>query len=176
MGIRNTWFLSCQLRFQQWQQVLEHSVLLRRQRPALPVCSGVTLYAGEDKNLDIRLERVAPTRKEKPSSGAKTGKDPVTGMEFVWVTSGCYEMGCGSWDGNCDGEEKPGHKACVDGFWMGKYEVTQGQWKKVMGSNPSPFRKGDNYPVERVSWNDAKKFINPTSWSVGVKWPIFNDF
>jgi len=42
---------------------------------------------------------------------------------------------------------------------MGKYEVTQGQWKKVMGSNPSSFKKGDNYPVEKVSWDDAKDFI-----------------
>jgi len=77
----------------------------------------------------------------------------------VWVPGGCYKMGCGPWAGKCYDDEKPVHEVCVDGFWMGKYEITQGQWKKVMGSNPSRFKKGDNYPVERVSWNDAKAFI-----------------
>jgi formylglycine-generating enzyme required for sulfatase activity len=42
---------------------------------------------------------------------------------------------------------------------MGKHEVTQGQWKTVMGSNPAHFQKGDDYPVEQVSWNDAREFI-----------------
>ena len=44
-------------------------------------------------------------------------------------------------------------------FKMGKYEVTQAQWQAVMGENPSSF-KGDNNPVDRVSWNDCKKFID----------------
>jgi len=83
-------------------------------------------------------------------------KDPVTGMELVWVPKGCFQMG-GSTSG--DPEEKPVHEVCVDGFWMGKYEITQGQWEKIMGSNPSYFNKGDNYPVEQVSWNDANEFI-----------------
>ena len=43
---------------------------------------------------------------------------------------------------------------------MGKYEVTQGQWEKVMGDNPSKFKKGSSYPVEQVSWNDCQKFID----------------
>jgi formylglycine-generating enzyme required for sulfatase activity len=42
---------------------------------------------------------------------------------------------------------------------MGKTEVTQGQWKHVMGENPSEFKKGDNYPVEEVPWPDIEKFI-----------------
>ncbi len=89
----------------------------------------------------------------------KVWRDPVTGMEFVWVPGGCYEMGCGSWDGDCYKYSKPVHEVCVDGFWMGKFEVTQGQWKKVMGNNPSHFKKGDRHPVEKVCWNDAKEFI-----------------
>lgn len=69
-------------------------------------------------------------------------------------------MGCGSWASDCYEEEKPSHTVRVDGFWMGKFEVTQGQWKKVMGNNPSRLKKGDNYPVESVSWTDAKKFTS----------------
>jgi len=49
---------------------------------------------------------------------------------------------------------------CINkGFWMAKYEVTQGQYHNIMGVNPSGFKKGDDYPVERVRWFDARKFI-----------------
>ncbi len=44
------------------------------------------------------------------------------------------------------------------GFWIGKYEVTQKQWKAMMGSNPSN-SKGDDLPVENVSWNDCQEFV-----------------
>jgi formylglycine-generating enzyme required for sulfatase activity len=87
-------------------------------------------------------------------------QEPTTGMEFVWVPGGCYQMGCGSWTSSCAGDENPVHEVCVDGFWMGKYEVTQGQWKRVMVDNPSSFKEGDNYPVEGISWNNAREFAN----------------
>ena len=80
-------------------------------------------------------------------------------MEFVWVPGGSFEMGCGSWAGDCFEEEKPAHSVRLSGFWLGKFEVTQGQWQRVMGNNPSNFKKGDNDPVEQVAWNDAKEFI-----------------
>ena len=96
---------------------------------------------------------VVPARSASPSKG-DTWRHPVTGMEFVWVPGGCYQMG--SNDG--DGDERPVHEVCVDGFWMGKYEVTQAEWQRVMGNNPSRF-KGARNPVEHVSWNDAQELI-----------------
>ena len=42
------------------------------------------------------------------------------------------QMGCGSWAGNCDSDEEPVHEVCLDGFWMGKYEVTIGQYRKFL--------------------------------------------
>ncbi len=89
--------------------------------------------------------------------------DPVTGMEFVWVPGGCFQMGCGSWAGNCERDEKPVHEVCLDAFLIGKFEVTQGQWRKVMGGNPSRFNNSDDCSVESVSWNDAQKFIRKLS-------------
>ena len=83
--------------------------------------------------------------------------DPTTGMEFVRVAGGCFQMGDTFGDGESD--EKPLHEVCVDDFWMGKTEVTQGQWQKIMGSNPSYFQKGANYPVEQVSWDDVQGYI-----------------
>jgi formylglycine-generating enzyme required for sulfatase activity len=113
------------------------------------------------KRLDEARKRLAAARSEAAASttSRKAGEifqDTVTGMAFAWVPEGCFQMG--SSEG--DSDEKPVHEVCVDGFWMGKYEVTQGQWKKIMGNNPAYFKKGDNPPVGTVSWNDVQNFIN----------------
>ncbi len=82
--------------------------------------------------------------------------DPLTGIQFVLVKGGCYEMGDSFGDGAR--AEKP-HEVCVSDFYLGKYEVTQGQWKKVMGSNPSSFIASDDHPVESVTWSEVQDFI-----------------
>ena len=92
-------------------------------------------------------------------TGGEIWREPITGIEFVWVPGGCYEMGCGNWTSDCYRDEKPVHEVCVDGFWMGKTEVTQGQWKQIMGDNPAKFQKGDNYPFENAIWGEIEKFI-----------------
>jgi formylglycine-generating enzyme required for sulfatase activity len=77
-------------------------------------------------------------------------------MELVWIPSGSFMMGSENGRDN----EKPVHQVTIkEGFYMGKYEVTQAQWQKVMGSNPSNF-KGESLPVEKVSWLDAQEFIS----------------
>lgn len=83
--------------------------------------------------------------------------EPNSGIEFVWVAGGCFQMGDTFGDG--DNDEKPVHEVCVNSFVLSRYEVTQGQWKKLMGYNPSKFAKGDNYPVEQVSWDETQNFI-----------------
>jgi len=95
-----------------------------------------------------------PVRQSVP----RTFADPATGIEFVPVQGGCFQMGDTFGDGYAS--EKPVHEVCVDGFSIGKYEVTQGQWKTIMGNNPSKFSScGDDCPVEQVSWNDVQDFI-----------------
>lgn len=54
------------------------------------------------------------------------------------------------------------------GFWIGKTEVTQAQWEAVMGENPSQFKAADN-PVERVSWNDCREFLEKLNGLPNVK-------
>ena len=94
----------------------------------------------------------------RPQRLAQTFTDATTGMKFVLVKGGCYQMGDTFGEGSDN--EKPIHEVCVDDFYMGKYEVTQGEWQKIVGSNPSEFKNGDHYPVERVSWNDiTEKFL-----------------
>jgi formylglycine-generating enzyme required for sulfatase activity len=81
------------------------------------------------------------------------------GMEFVLIPAGSFIMGSFENDENAFGDEKPQHKVTISKpFYLGKYEVIQGQWEAVMGNNPSEF-KGRCNPVEQVSWHDAQVFI-----------------
>ena len=85
-------------------------------------------------------------------------KDPRTGIEMVRIPSGCFQMGSAYTEKGFSSDESL-HEVCVSDFMMSMTETTQGQWRKLMGSNPSSFALGDDYPVETVSWNDANAFI-----------------
>ena len=87
-------------------------------------------------------------------------------MELIWCTPGSFIMGSPKTEiGRFDDE--PQHEVTLTkGFWLGKYEVTQAQWQSVMGSNPSRF-KGDNRPVETVSWDDCQQFIRKLNTAMG---------
>lgn len=97
----------------------------------------------------------------KGDANAPSGVEaPVTGMEMVHIKGGCYLMGDVFNDPEGGSDEGPVHEVCVDDFYLGKYEVTQGLWEEIMGDNPS--RDGsceDTCPVEKVSWNDVSAFI-----------------
>ena len=81
-------------------------------------------------------------------------------IEMVKVEAGTFMMGATSEMKNPNSNEKPVHQVTLtNDYYMGKYEVTQALWQAVMGSNPSEY-KGDNLPVETVSWNDCQKFIS----------------
>jgi len=96
--------------------------------------------------------------------------DSATGMEFILIKGGTFQMGDTFGDGYYD--EKPVHQVTLSDFYLGKYPVTQGQWKAVMGNNPSRFNKGDNYPVEQVSWEDVQKFIKQLNRNTGKKYRL----
>ncbi len=93
-----------------------------------------------------------------------------TGMEFMWVPCGCFMMGDIFKEG--DNDEQPEHVVCLQGFYLGKYEVTQGQWQKIMGDNPSKSGKGDAYPVDSVSWNDVQEFIGKLNRQSGKEYSL----
>ena len=79
---------------------------------------------------------------------------------MVYVSGGTFTMGGTSEQGSdAFDQEKPTHSVTLSSYYICKYEVTQALWRAVMGSNPSNF-KGDNLPVESVSWNDCQAFIN----------------
>lgn len=89
--------------------------------------------------------------------------EPVTGMAFAWVPGGCFQMGSPSVEAGRDPDEGPVHKVCVDGFWMGKTEVTNAQYRQFKIDHVSKEYRGfslnrDDQPVVYMSWHDAKAF------------------
>jgi len=90
-----------------------------------------------------------------------TGKADF-GIEMVSLPGGTFQMGCGPKDGECYDNEKPRHAVTVRPFALGKTEVTQGQWRAVMGAPPPElsFKNcGDDCPVESVSFDEVQAFI-----------------
>jgi len=94
-----------------------------------------------------------------------------TTLEMVEVPGGTFMMGSPANEASRSNYEGPQHQVSVSGFWMGKYEVTQAQYHAVMGSNPSN-SKGDNLPVEQVSWNDAVEFCERLSQKTGREYRL----
>ena len=94
--------------------------------------------------------------------------------EMVFVKGGTFTMGCTDEQGSeCNENEKPAHHVTLSDYYIGKYEVTQGLWIKVMGSNPSYFKNcGDDCPVENVSWVDCKEFISKLNLLTGKKYRL----
>ena len=81
-------------------------------------------------------------------------------IDMVRVEAGTFTMGATPEMKNPWDDEKPTHQVTLtNDYYIGKYEVTQALWQAVMGSNPSNF-KGDNLPVENVSWNDCQEFLS----------------
>lgn len=82
------------------------------------------------------------------------------GMQFVRIPAGAFLMGSPPDEPGRDDDEKQHRVVLTRAFYLGITEVTQGQWRKIMGANPSGYPTlGDRGPVEQVSWNDCQVFI-----------------
>lgn len=125
----------------------------------------------------------APIVSKSPKSGKlhKPGAvwtEPTTGMEFVWIPGGCFMMGQTdtekAWLIRISNEnryktvysdEVPRHKVCVSGFWMGRFEVTNAQYRKFKSShNSGKYKKrdlnGNSQPAVEISWHAARKYAD----------------
>jgi formylglycine-generating enzyme required for sulfatase activity len=111
------------------------------------------------------VERFIQTLTRTGGSGAPAAPPPAPSAlaDFVYVQGGTFRMG----SPNGDNDERPVHDVTVRGFYMGKHEVTQREWAEVMGANPSNW-KGDDLPVETVSWHDAIEYCNKRSLREGL--------
>ncbi len=96
----------------------------------------------------------------------------IPAIEMVYVEGGEFMMGCTGRHSDCFVNEAPAHPVKLDGFYIAKYEVTQGLWMSVMGGkNPSKV-SGDSLPVTRVSWYDAQTFIAKLNELTGKKYRL----
>lgn len=104
--------------------------------------------------------------------GLTIWREPITGMEFVWLAGGCFKMGQDAGEKqellreiNLEkyqelySDEDPQHEVCLDGFWLGRREVTQGQWLTLLAVYPFPAGQGKDYPAANISWEMAQQFI-----------------
>ena len=90
-------------------------------------------------------------------------KDKASGIEMLLVPPGKFVMGMSPGDTEAKDDEKPAHEVTITkAFYLGRTEVTQEQWFKVMDTNPSKFR-GESLPVDSVSWKDISVFLKKTS-------------
>jgi molecular chaperone DnaK (HSP70)/formylglycine-generating enzyme required for sulfatase activity len=125
--------------------------------------------AKEQEAASLKAEAERKNRENEERQRKELLVCPVTGMEFVEVHGGNFDMGDVWGDGR--NNEKPVHKVSIRTFLMGKYPVTQAQWEKVMGDNPSHF-KGADRPVEQLSWNDCQEFIKRLNRASGRKYRL----
>jgi formylglycine-generating enzyme required for sulfatase activity len=92
-------------------------------------------------------------------------------VQMVYVPGGTFSMGSPLSETGRDNDEGPQNEATVANFYMSKYEVTQTQYKAVTGTNPSSF-KGDDLPVDSVSWNDTVEFCRKLSQITGREYRL----
>ncbi len=94
-------------------------------------------------------------------------RDNASQIEMLLVPPGTFDMGCSASNSyGCSSDENPVHAVTLtNAFYIGRYEVTQGQWQATMGSNPSSFQgqaDSPSRPVEHVSWNTIQNFLSAT--------------
>ena len=138
----------------------------------------VKLKASTPSNLQITLSKEAVAIQQSIVSQPAVAQQPVVqtpiansdnitipvkdgiSIDMVRVEAGTFTMGATAEMKDPNDDEKPTHRVTLtNDYYIGKYEVTQALWKAVMGNNPSNF-KGDNLPVEKVSWDDCQEFIS----------------
>ncbi len=122
--------------------------------------AGLALSGCTNKKTAVDCPRVSAQNSDS-NSNIESSPCPF-GMEFSWIPPGDFLMGSPDNEVARSANEGPQRSVSIaSGFWMGRYEVTQSEYEAVMNTNPSYFKNcGLDCPVESVSWDEAKAFIN----------------
>ena len=141
-----------------------------------PATQSARLQPGEWTQVVVDLDRepgpVPPgDRESRPEPAVSLPTQPLTArlpggatMEMVWIPPGTFTMGSPAEEPGAYTSEMPQHEVTItQGFWLGKYELTQAQWESVMGTTPWSgqilVQPGRNHPAVYISWDDVKEFI-----------------
>ena len=124
--------------------------------PPAKIEQPTALQSAEIEQPVTNTEKIAPAEPLRKAGDQKI--NPKDLMRYVWIPPGRFRMGCSDADSECVQAEKPAHEVTLTrGYWLGESEVTQRAYQRVVGSNPS-FFKGEDLPVENVSWKDANGY------------------
>ena len=132
--------------------------------------AGTAATGPKEPAVRVAKEEAQRARRSGPSAGESKIITLPGGaaMEMVWCPPGKFMMGSPEEEEGRDNDETQHRVTLTKGFWMARTPVTQKQWKSVMGNNPSEF-KGDDLPVECVSWNDCQEFCKKAG--LGLRLP-----
>jgi len=135
--------------------------------PPLPLHSFnfVTVTLDKDGKLKSRETKSANAYTEDLGGGVK--------LEMVAIAPGEFMMGSPETEAEREKDEGPQHRVRI-GYWfyLGKFEVTQAEWRALMGTNPSSYKDCDECPVEQVSWDDAVEFCRKLSARTGREYRL----
>jgi formylglycine-generating enzyme required for sulfatase activity len=110
-----------------------------------------------------------PVRQTAPPKPGDVLNEPFTGMQFVRLPAGCFQMGSpDQYKRERYRNEIPAHSVCVDAFWMAKHEVTLAQWEKVIGKRPSKSQGSGKHPVVLITWKEIHHFISKLNEKTGL--------
>lgn len=115
----------------------------------------------------------APSANSKPTI-LPSQADIISAIEsrMIKVDGGTYTMGCANEkDTSCYYWEKPAHKVTLKDFYMAKYPVTQKEWEAMMSYNPD-FKNCPDCPVENITWNEAKQFVEKLAMLSGKSYRL----
>ena len=125
----------------------------------------------ETPTLNGKGEIIARTHHTAEQFTEDLGKD--ISLEMIVLPAGSFQMGSPHNTGNPD--EHPQHFVMIKSFMLGKFLITQGQWKAVIGKLPLCRFKGDNLPVERISWDEAQNFCQRLSQKTGRNYHLSSE-
>ncbi|MCP4664029.1 MAG: SUMF1/EgtB/PvdO family nonheme iron enzyme, partial [bacterium] len=137
------------------------------------VAGGAETEAGTDEpsvaQQKVGSVRPAEVVEPAPNATPDSWEDPKIGMRFRYILAGTFTMGSPESEPGRNDDERQHEVTLTRAFWMAETEVTQGQWREVMGTAPSSFAScGDKCPVQRVNWYEAVTFANRLSRLSGL--------
>ena len=147
-----------------------HTIELHRAGKTTKTDVNITTF-GNEKEIVLAFGLLMPRWSAKVTTSQKAVLQKLIDS-MVKVEGGTFTMGATSEQGSdADSNEKPTHQVTLSDYMICKTEVTQELWQAVMGKNRSRF-KGDNLPVENVSWNDCQKFIKKLNSLTGLQFRL----
>ena len=137
-----------------------------------------TLMLLRPPHKDFKIKQLRGTKdnaglSQELSSNSQDLEFNVNGVKFKmkYVEGGSFMMGVSDNDDEAFDNEKPSHKVRLDSYYIGETQVTQALWQAVMGNNPS-YWKGNQLPVEQVSWEDCQEFIKKLNYITGKNFSL----